>query len=161
MKVLLIQNETEIQEMISEILVNKGFEVETVNDGDAGISKLTGGSFDLVIADVQLPKTGGIQILNWARANIPKLKVILIADGTDPQKLRVLNDLRSNGIILKPLKLDEVLKQVQSAVSDLSEPAKDDIISADASGFARVPIDDFLVGKKVPYSIHIRIDATK
>ena len=62
MKVLVIEDEKMVAESIRAILESKGFEVETVYDGEAGTEYAELGIYDLLILDVMMPKLNGFQV---------------------------------------------------------------------------------------------------
>ena len=62
MKVLVIEDEKLVAESIRAILEHKGFDVETVYDGEAGTEYAELGIYDLLILDVMMPKLNGFQV---------------------------------------------------------------------------------------------------
>ena len=69
MKVLVIEDEKMVAESIRAILESKGFEVETVYDGEAGTEYAELGIYDLLILDVMMPKLNGFQVARQVRAD--------------------------------------------------------------------------------------------
>ena len=73
MKVLVIEDEKLVAESIRAILEHKGFEVETVYDGEAGKEYAELGIYDLLILDVMMPKLDGFQVARQVRADHVKI----------------------------------------------------------------------------------------
>ena len=80
MKVLVIEDEKTVAESIRAILESKGFEVETVYDGEAGTEYAELGIYDLLILDVMMTKLNGFQVARQVRA----------LDQTDSKELEAL-----------------------------------------------------------------------
>ena len=68
MKILVIEDEQLLAQSIKAVLEQKGFEVETVYDGETGAEYARLGSYDLVILDVMLPGMDGFQVAQALRA---------------------------------------------------------------------------------------------
>ncbi len=68
MKILLIEDETLLVDSIAAILRGKGFEVETVYDGESGAQYAELGVYDLLILDVMMPKMDGYTVARQVRA---------------------------------------------------------------------------------------------
>ena len=73
MKVLVIEDEKLVAESIRAILEHKGFDVETVYDGEAGTEYAELGIYDLLILDVMMPKMDGFQVARQVRALVQTL----------------------------------------------------------------------------------------
>ena len=68
MKILVIEDEKLLAESIKTLLESKGFEVETVQDGEAGAEYAELGIYDLLILDVMMPRMDGYQVARTVRA---------------------------------------------------------------------------------------------
>ena len=68
MKLLLIEDEKLLADSIQALLESKGFTVDCVYDGEAGVDYATLGVYDLLILDVMLPKLDGYQLARSIRA---------------------------------------------------------------------------------------------
>ena len=60
-RILIIDDEENIREVLSGILEDEGYDVSTAEDGLKGLEKIRGGNFELVILDVWLPGKGGLR----------------------------------------------------------------------------------------------------
>ena len=68
MKILIIEDETLLADSLKAVLQGKGFEVEVVNDGEAGAEYALLGIYDLLILDVMMPKMDGYQVARQVRS---------------------------------------------------------------------------------------------
>jgi two-component system nitrogen regulation response regulator NtrX len=77
--ILIIDDEKSIRKTLAEILSYEGYKIEEAIDGEDGLKKFTGNSFDIVLCDVKMPKMDGIEFLEKARAFNPDIPVIIIS----------------------------------------------------------------------------------
>ena len=92
MKVLVIEDEKLVAESIRAILEHKGFEVETVYDGEAGTEYAELGIYDLLILDVMMPKLNGFQVAQQVRANRCNTPILMLTARSDLEdRIRGLN----------------------------------------------------------------------
>ena len=78
-KVLLVDDEQELIEVLSARLESRGFDVDTAISGDEALSKLQGKDYDVVILDVFMPVKDGIQTLKEMKALKPLTEVIMLS----------------------------------------------------------------------------------
>ena len=83
MKVLVIEDEKLVAESIRAILEHKGFEVETVYDGEAGKEYAELGIYALLILDVMMPKLDGFQVARQVRADRCNTPILMLTARSD------------------------------------------------------------------------------
>lgn len=83
MKVLVIEDEKLVAESIRAILEHKGFDVETVYDGEAGTEYAELGIYDLLILDVMMPKLNGFQVAQQVRADRCTTPILMLTARSD------------------------------------------------------------------------------
>ncbi|MDO8932364.1 MAG: response regulator, partial [Rhodocyclaceae bacterium] len=66
-KVLLVDDDVELVEMLREYLEREGFAVNAVHDGEAGVSEALGGQYAIAVLDVMMPRMNGIEALRQIR----------------------------------------------------------------------------------------------
>jgi two-component system OmpR family response regulator/two-component system response regulator CpxR len=100
-RVLLVDDDRELVELLHDYLTSEGFSVDSAYDGRAGISAALSGSHDIVVLDVMMPDVNGIQALGMIRAqsNIPVL--MLTAKGDDTDRIMGL-ELGADDYVPKP-----------------------------------------------------------
>jgi CheY-like chemotaxis protein len=62
-KILLVEDETELRELYTMLLVDEGYQVDSRADGKQGLEALEQGGYDLVLLDIMLPFVDGLEIL--------------------------------------------------------------------------------------------------
>jgi response regulator RpfG family c-di-GMP phosphodiesterase len=108
-RVLVVDDEKVIRDMLAEFLGMEGYFVETAEDGVAAVNALERSNFDLVVSDLKMPRMGGIALLDAVGKTAPNaLTVIMTGFGT----VETAIDAMKRGAydyVLKPFKLDEVI----------------------------------------------------
>lgn len=101
-RVLIADDQESMRLIIANLLKERGHQVEAVEDGQAAYEKLKSGPFDLVVADVNMPRLNGLEFLKKVRAEKPKTKVIFVT-GMLEEAVKVGSEkLGLDGLILKP-----------------------------------------------------------
>src|SRR5438477_1113184 len=76
--ILVCDDQRSICEMLDISLRKEGHKVETVNAGEAAKKKLSSANYEVLITDIKMPQTDGIEVLRFARQTSPETSVILI-----------------------------------------------------------------------------------
>ncbi len=86
-RILIIDDDEELCELVSEYLTGEGFLAEAVHDGESGLRRGLSGEYDLVTLDVMLPKKNGFDVLRELRraSSVPVL--MLTARGEDTERI--------------------------------------------------------------------------
>ncbi len=122
-RILVVDDESDVTELVAYHLKSKGFQVETVNDPNGSIGAARSFVPDLVILDVMMPDLNGIQICRMLRAD-PKLKnvpvIFLTAKAEENDRIQGL-ELGADDYICKPFSTKELILRVQSIIRRISE----------------------------------------
>jgi DNA-binding NtrC family response regulator len=78
LRVLIVDDEEDIRDILSDRLQAYGYEIVTAADGLEALEKVEKTSPDLVLLDIQLPKLGGMEVLSRIRLEHPQITVIII-----------------------------------------------------------------------------------
>jgi len=110
--VLVIEDEDFISSMISRSLKEEGYQVIVTSDLKSSLIVLDSGAIDLVISDVMLPFTGGLDIVDYIRDHeeLEETPIILVT-GMDKDVLET-SSLRANAIMSKPFDMIELIDKV-------------------------------------------------
>jgi putative nucleotidyltransferase with HDIG domain len=115
-RVLVVDDEESIRQMLAELLELEGFRVDTAEDGIAAIDVLDRDHFDLVLTDLKMPRMGGIALLEQMGRHAPStLAVIMTGFGTVDTAIDAMKR-GAYDYILKPFKIEEVVHVVRRAV---------------------------------------------
>lgn len=112
-QVLIIDDDTELTELLIEYLEQEGFKVTCVHDGETGIKKALNQPFDAIILDVMLPKLNGFEVLRGIRehANTPVL--MLTARGDDIDRIVGL-EIGADDYLPKPCNPRELVARLKA-----------------------------------------------
>jgi two-component system response regulator CpxR len=112
-KVLIIDDDEELCELVSEYLTVEGFEVTSVNDGESGLQKALAEERDLIILDVMLPKKNGFDVLRELRLHIQTPVLMLTARGDDMDKIVGL-EIGADDYLPKPFNPRELVARLRA-----------------------------------------------
>jgi len=115
-RILVVDDEENMVHFLTKLLRAEGFEVEGVRTGEAALDRLRAGPFELVLTDLKLPDTDGIEILKTARELHPETVVILItAYGTIESAIEAMR-AGAYDYVTKPFRASEILQVVEKAL---------------------------------------------
>jgi DNA-binding response OmpR family regulator len=86
-KILIIDDDEELCDLVSEYLGGEGFDVDCVNDGETGLKRALEGDYDMAILDVMLPKMNGVDVLKNLRTTSTLPILMLTARGDDAERI--------------------------------------------------------------------------
>jgi two-component system response regulator CpxR len=112
-RVLIVDDDVELCELVSEYLSGEGFEVEAVHDGNEGLKRSLTGEHVLVVLDIMLPGMNGLDVLRNLRkqSRIPVL--ILTARGDDVDRIVGL-EIGADDYLPKPFNPRELMARVRA-----------------------------------------------
>src|SRR6185436_10215272 len=119
-KILLIDDDEELCELVSEYLGVEGFEVEAVHDGADGLEKAVAGNFDLAILDVMLPKMNGFDVLRNLREKSRLPVLMLTARGDDTERIVGL-EIGADDYLSKPFNPRELVARIRAILRRIPE----------------------------------------
>lgn len=121
-KILLIDDEVDLQQLVKIALNSKGYVVETANNGLEGLNKLESVKPDLIILDMNMPKLGGLgffqKICNGK--DFPPYPVLVLTARTNLEQL--LTQMNVDGFMSKPFEIDELLDKVTAIIEKKAKP---------------------------------------
>lgn len=127
MRILLVEDEYALAELVSERLKKERYVVDVSADGEDGLYNALTGIYDLVLLDIMLPKKNGLEILReMKKEGIPSKVIMLTAKGELEDKLTGFRE-GANDYLPKPFHIDELVARVdaqlrvEKAVSDALE----------------------------------------
>ena len=125
-KILVVDDERPIAEIIKYNLQKEGFEVQTAYDGEEAIKTVHKMKPELIILDIMLPKKNGFEVLKEIRVQYVMPVIMLTAKEEENDKITGL-DLGADDYIVKPFSNKELIRRVK--LSNINEEMKSKIIS--------------------------------
>ena len=123
-RILIIDDEQIVLEVLRKILELEGYEVVTAANGDEGLELFSQKPFDLVITDMVMPEKDGLQTILDLRKEDPDLAVIAMSGGGTISKeryLAVAGYLEGIITITKPFSLESITEAVAKLLSETDE----------------------------------------
>ncbi len=114
--ILIVDDENSIREVLAEGLIGAGYPCSTASDADDAMRKLKSVRFHLVLSDIRMPGTSGIQLLEQVKDHNPDIDVIMVSGVVDTDT--ALESIRKGACdyVTKPFNLTEVLFTVDRVV---------------------------------------------
>jgi DNA-binding response OmpR family regulator len=113
-KILVIDDEAPIRNVLKIHLQNASYEVTTAATGKEGIELALSNSFDLILCDLKLTDMSGIDIIRTVRVSNKTIPMLAISGFINDDVINEVNTIDSVGYLSKPFLKDELLKAVNS-----------------------------------------------
>ncbi|MDQ3367313.1 MAG: response regulator [Myxococcota bacterium] len=115
-RILVVDDERVIREILAEFLTLEGFSVHTVEDGEKALTELRLRPYDLLITDLKMPKLSGLQLLEKIeQERLGVLTVLMTGFGTVETAIEAMKK-GAYDYLLKPFKVEEVIHVVERAL---------------------------------------------
>ena len=115
MKILLVEDDTEISDMLRNFLISENFEVTAAFDGESACGEFFADEYSLVLPDLMIPKKSGMEVMRSIREKSTVPIIILSAKDTDSDKTLGLG-LGADDYITKPFSVTEVLARIKANI---------------------------------------------
>ncbi|HAB67205.1 MAG TPA: DNA-binding response regulator [Firmicutes bacterium] len=114
MRILIIEDEFKIADVIASRLKKEQFVVDVFTDGEEGLDNALTNIYDLIILDVMLPKVNGFEILEEIRKEKVESKVIMLTAKSMLEDKLVGFNYGANDYLTKPFHIDELVARVNA-----------------------------------------------
>ena len=137
--ILLIDDDAELVELLTEYLESENFKVTSCLDGASGLAKAFDDKFDLILLDVMMPILNGFEVLKALGGNHKTPVLMLTAKGDEADRIIGL-ELGADDYMAKPFKHRELLARIkailrrisivqQQSIAEVNEPTEQLIIN--------------------------------
>ncbi|MBF0447623.1 MAG: response regulator [Magnetococcales bacterium] len=120
-RILIIEDERQVREVLKQMLERAGFEVETAFNGIDGIENFKKNPIDLVITDILMPEKDGLETIEELTKLQPGLPILAISGGGPGEKaqfaLDVAEQCGARRILAKPFSRKEILAIVHELLT--------------------------------------------
>jgi DNA-binding NtrC family response regulator len=119
-RILVVDDQDDIREVVSEMLVLEGHEVRAVPNGRMGLEACSAESFDVVITDIIMPGSPGLDMILELRSRHPDVRIVAMSGGGQAGPdgfLRTAERLGATATIAKPFTCDQLVQAVQTALA--------------------------------------------
>lgn len=113
-RILVIEDEIAIAELIQIGLKRAGYFCEYVLDGECGADQIEQNNYDLILLDIMLPKVNGYELMTYIESlKIPA--IFITAKGSTKDKVKGLH-MGADDYIVKPFEIDELIARVEAVL---------------------------------------------
>jgi DNA-binding NtrC family response regulator len=117
-KILVVDDEENVCQSVKKILGRKGYEVSQALTVDDAVKLINDLSFDLVITDLMIPGTSGMELMHIIREKYPELDVIMITGYASIESAVSATKLGASAYLPKPFTPDELTKATEHALAN-------------------------------------------
>jgi DNA-binding response OmpR family regulator len=121
-RILVVEDEPDIRQLNTEVLIHSGYEVDAAADGAAAWETVSADSYDLMITDHNMPKVSGVELLKKLRAARMVVPVVMAAGRLPTQELARNPSLQLAAMLVKPFAVDALLDTVKNVLSATDSP---------------------------------------
>jgi two-component system response regulator PilR (NtrC family) len=115
-KILVVDDEKSLREVMSIMLKRAGYEVTEASDGEQAIGQVNKEIYDLVITDLRMPKADGMDVLKAVKSSSPETVVLVVtAFGTADSAVEAMKQ-GAYDYLTKPFQVDEVQLIIRNAL---------------------------------------------
>jgi two-component system, OmpR family, response regulator CpxR len=111
--ILVIDDDVEMCGMLAEYLQSEGLQVETVHNGEHGLTRALSGEHSLILLDIMLPKINGIELLRQLRTESNARVLLLTARGEEVDRIIGL-EVGADDYVPKPFSARELLARIRA-----------------------------------------------
>ncbi|MCK6549513.1 response regulator transcription factor [Myxococcota bacterium] len=120
-RILVVDDDERLRELLAEYLGGRGFEVATAEDGERGLARVRAGGIDLVVLDVMMPGRDGLEVCRELRTFSRVPVVMLTARGDETDRIVGL-ELGADDYLPKPFNPRELLARIQAVLRRAEAP---------------------------------------
>ncbi|HVP26478.1 MAG TPA: response regulator [Candidatus Bathyarchaeia archaeon] len=122
-RILVVDDDESIRKTISTILEEKGYIVNTAENGKEAIEKTNARFYNLALIDIRLPDMEGTELLTRIRETTPPMIKIIVTGFPSLQNAMEAVNKSADAYLIKPVKIEELLSTIQEHL-ELQEEAK-------------------------------------
>src|SRR5205823_1298694 len=128
-RVLLIDDDVELCELLTTFLAGEDFAVDAVHSGAAGVARALGGTYALVLLDVMLPSMNGFEVLRQIRVRSPLPVLMLTAKGEALDRILGL-EIGADDYLPKPFNPQELAARMRAVLRRASSADRTSLMRA-------------------------------
>ena len=114
MKILFLEDEPTIQEVLTEYMKMNNYQVTAVSDGEEAIKQLQEKEFDMAVLDIMVPKVSGLEVLSFMKEHKPDMAVIMLTALEDEKTQVQAFNLYADDYVIKPVSPIILLKRMET-----------------------------------------------
>jgi len=123
-RILVVDDDESIRKGLATILVEKGYVVDTAENGKEAIEKSNANFYNLALLDIRLPDMEGTKLLTAMKETTPKMVKIIITGYPSMQNAIEAVNEGADAYVLKPVNIDNVLNTIKEHLKKQQEAIK-------------------------------------
>ncbi|MDE6313765.1 MAG: response regulator transcription factor [Lachnospiraceae bacterium] len=154
-KVLFLEDEPTIREVLTEYMKMSGYEVTESSNGQTAITLLQENSYDMAVLDIMVPGVDGFQVLQYIQDNSPQTATIMLT-ALDDEKTQVKAfNLYADDYVIKPVSPIILLKRMETILRRVSHLKKRKVTTKAYSGLylEEAAYSAYYAGEKLPLTL--------
>lgn len=124
-RILVIDDDASVRKVITMALEDEGYSVDTAENGSEAIQKCNANFYNVALIDIRLPDMEGTKLLREMKDTTPKMIKIIVTGYPGLQNAVEAINRGADGYIVKPFKMDDLLKTVKEHLKKQEEAKKD------------------------------------
>ncbi len=124
MKILLVEDDRDLSHQLTDLLQNKGYEVEQCFDGETGFVRASSNQHQLILLDVMLPVRDGFSLLKMLRKSHQTPVIMVTAKGAEQEKIDGFSH-GADDYVAKPFNSSELLLRIEALLRRCSPNSHD------------------------------------
>ena len=117
-RILCVDDEQSVQDLVSMHLMLQGFEVKTAANGEEAIKCLESESFDLLLLDIEMPKMNGLEVLRYIKSRHIDVHPIMLTGADDLQALNECARWGAFDYLPKPYNFHELMDSIDRVLAE-------------------------------------------
>ncbi len=113
-KILFLEDEPAIREVLTEYMKLQGYEVVCAEDGERALEALREDMFDMAVLDIMVPRVSGLEVLSWIQEKRPETAVIMLTALEDEQTQVQAFNCYADDYVIKPVSPIILLKRMET-----------------------------------------------
>ena len=114
-RILIVEDEIAISDLIKIELETKGYKCEVANDGEIASNYIENKNYDLILLDIMIPKIDGYELLEYVKQIAEILIIFITAKNQIEDKIKGLN-LGADDYITKPFEIRELIARIEAVL---------------------------------------------
>jgi CheY-like chemotaxis protein len=114
-KLLVVEDEPVIRQLLNDVLSEEGFSIQTAESGPDALELLGQESFDLIITDLGMPVMSGLEFSRKVRETYPRIPIVLATGWESRLDRKKLKEYNINHVVGKPFQFDKLLELLKGA----------------------------------------------
>ena len=125
-KILIVEDDPDICDLIEIHLNDIGYDLDRASDGEAGMAKIKQDDYELIILDLMLPKLGGLEVCKQTREINKQIPIVMLTSKSEELDKVLGLELGADDYITKPFSVRELTARVRALLRRAGAGAEPD-----------------------------------